>query len=65
MVVQLDLDSLAKVRHTLAEPHYNGMRLMEMENWSPFRKTIGEFFISAGGAPPAPIASTPYWLTFL
>jgi len=47
-VVQLDLATLNGLRHTLADPKFDPVAVMELQEWSEFREKIGHFFISAG-----------------
>ena len=50
VVVQLDLDTLLNVRHTLAGKQ-DTTKMMEDAAWSDFRQTLGHFFVEAGALP--------------
>jgi hypothetical protein len=50
VVVQLDLDTLLNVRHTLADKQ-DTTKMMEDAAWSDFRQTLGLFFVEAGALP--------------
>jgi hypothetical protein len=45
VVVQLDIDMLVNVRHTLADK-YDASKAME--GWTEFRQKLGLFFIEVG-----------------
>jgi len=48
VVVQTDLATLLNTRHTLADAKYDGVKIMEDNEWSDFQQAIGSFFVTAG-----------------